>query len=134
MTPFLFAQVEGQTFQASPTEGETETQQPDEGEAPPRRPGGDGFSFIFPILIIFVVFFMLIQPQRKKEKQRRQMLEKIQRGDRVQTIGGIHGVVSSLSDDTAILTVDPKNNATLKVSRSAISRILGEGEEGKDEA
>lgn len=123
----------GETIQPPPTEGQAgESAQP-EGEPPTqRRPGDGGFGYIFPLLIIAVVFFLLIQPQRKKEKQRRQMLERIEKGDRVVTIGGIHGEVVSLSDESVIVNVDPKTDATLKLSRSAVSRIVPEDEDAEE--
>ena len=61
-----------------------------------------------------------------------QMLERIEKGDRVVTIGGIHGEVVSLSDESVIVNVDPKTDATLKLSRSAISRIVPEDEDARE--
>jgi preprotein translocase subunit YajC len=94
---------------------------------------GGGFeSLLFPLLIIFVVVFLMVMPQRKKEKQRRLMLDAIKKGDRIVTIGGIHGEVVQIADRTLILLVDPQRGTTLKMARSAVSRILAEGEEGAE--
>ncbi|MDR1568900.1 MAG: preprotein translocase subunit YajC [Oscillospiraceae bacterium] len=63
------------------------------------------FSFA-PILLIGVVFyFMLIRPQRKKDKKVKDMLSNLKVGDRVTTIGGIHGTVTSLKDDNLTIAV-----------------------------
>ena len=63
------------------------------------------FSFA-PILLIGVVFyFMLIRPQRKKDKQVKNMLSNLKVGDRVTTIGGIHGTVTQIKDDNLTLAV-----------------------------
>jgi preprotein translocase subunit YajC len=57
-----------------------------------------------PIVLIGVVFyFLMIRPQRKKDKAAKDMLAAIKTGDRVTTIGGIHGTVVGIKDD--ILTV-----------------------------
>ncbi|MDR2506186.1 MAG: preprotein translocase subunit YajC [Oscillospiraceae bacterium] len=57
-----------------------------------------------PILLIGVVFyFLMIRPQRKKDKKVKDMLAAVKVGDRVTTIGGIHGTVVAVKDD--ILTV-----------------------------
>lgn len=59
-----------------------------------------------PLLLIVVVFyFMLIRPQRKKDKQVKDMLAQLKVGDRVTTIGGIHGTIAGIKDDTVTLAV-----------------------------
>lgn len=59
-----------------------------------------------PILLLGVVFyFMMIRPQRKKDKQVKDMLANLKIGDRVTTIGGIHGTVASIKDDNLTLAV-----------------------------
>ena len=94
--------------------------------------GASGLEgLLFPILIIVVIFFLMIMPQRKKEKQRRAMLADLKRGDRVVTIGGVHGEIAQLDDDTAILSVDAQKGTTLKLTRAAISRVVTDDEEAK---
>jgi preprotein translocase subunit YajC len=81
-------------------------------------------DLIFLALIILVFYFLMIRPQKKKEKERQEMLSKIQKGDRVVTIGGIHGEVESVKEKHVILLVDPDRGTTLKMSRSAVHNIL----------
>lgn len=97
-------------------------------------PSAGGMGWIFPILILFIVFFLMIQPQRKREKERKRMVEELGRGDHVVTIGGIHGTILSLTDDEMILEVDHQKGTTLKMTRSAISRAVpdDEAEEAPD--
>ena len=91
--------------------------------------GGAGIeSLMFPLAIAFVVIFLMIMPQRKKEKQRRQMLADLRKGDHVVTIGGVHGEISQIGEQTAIVTVDAQEGTTLKISRSAISRVVTDDE------
>ena len=89
------------------------------------RPGG-----INPLILIAgmvaIFWFLIIAPQRKRDRERRQMLETLNKGNRVVTAGGVHGTVVSLSDDEVIVKVDPARDVTLKVSRSSISRIMAE--------
>lgn len=56
------------------------------------------------ILIFFVFYFLLIRPQQKQQKERAAMLKAIEKGDNVVTDGGIHGVVTGLTDD--VLTIE----------------------------
>ena len=95
--------------------------------AAPGKPPASGGGFenmIFLMGIVFVFIFLMILPQRRKDKQRRQMLADIARGDKVVTAGGIHGEISQLGEDDLILIVDAQKGTTLKMSRSAISRVV----------
>lgn len=56
-------------------------------------------------LIIVVFYFMLIRPQRKKDKKVKEMLAALKVGDRVTSIGGIHGTIAGIKDDTVTLAV-----------------------------
>ena len=98
--------------------------------------GQRGAGGILPMLplfaIIFVVFYLLlIRPQRKKDKDRRQMLEKLQKNDEVVTIGGIHGTVISVRENS--ITIRVADNVVFKMRRSAISRIITGDEQDQED-
>ncbi len=81
-----------------------------------------------PLILLFVVFyFLLIRPQQKQQKNRKEMLSKIKKGDRVVTIGGIHGIIKEIDENNISLRV--AENISLKMSRAAVDRVLGEYEE-----
>jgi preprotein translocase subunit YajC len=73
-------------------------------------------------LIIVVFYFLVIRPQNKKQKDAKKMLEGVRKGDRVVTIGGMHGFVESVKDDAIVLKVD--DNVKIKFSKSAVSQVL----------
>lgn len=79
-------------------------------------------TMLLPFVLMFVVFyFLLIRPQQKKQKARNMMLNQLKRGDKVTTIGGLHGTIMEITDDTVVLRV---NDATkLTFDRSAISNV-----------
>jgi preprotein translocase subunit YajC len=81
-------------------------------------------------LIIVVFYFLVIRPQNKKQKDAKKMLEGIRKGDRVVTIGGMHGYVESVKEDAVVLKVD--DNVKVKFSKSAISTVLERKEEPTD--
>lgn len=68
---------------------------------------GGGGSLITLILVYAVIFgamwFFFIRPQRKKQKEEKKMRENLQVGDEVVTIGGIHGRIVSLKEDTMVV-------------------------------
>jgi preprotein translocase subunit YajC len=78
-------------------------------------------------LIIVVFYFLVIRPQNKKKKDAQKMLESVKKGDRVVTIGGMHGYVDSVKEDAVVLKVD--DNVKVKFSKSAISQVLERKEE-----
>ncbi len=101
--------------------------------AAPGRP--DPLSTMFlPMIIVFGIFyFLMIRPQRKKERSRRDMLDEIEKGDKVVTIGGIHGQLVTVREKEVIVRVDDDKGVKLKMNRSAISRVIKEGDDASDE-
>ena len=76
-----------------------------------------------PMILIFVVFyFLLIRPQKKKDKKVKEMLAALKNGDRVCTIGGIYGTITSIKDDTIELSVG-RDNVKLVFARWAIRNV-----------
>ena len=74
------------------------------------------------ILIIGVFYFIMIRPQQKKQKERREMLENLKKGDRIVTIGGIHGVIKEIDDSKISLQV--ADSVNIVFSRSAIGNVV----------
>lgn len=82
--------------------------------------GGGGFSFILFIGLFFVIiYFFMIRPQSKKAKDQKNFLNEIKKGDRVVTIGGVHGKIIEVTDDTYLIEVD--SNTKLRIEKSVIS-------------
>lgn len=79
---------------------------------------------IMPILLLVLLYFMMIRPQRKKEKLTKEMLAALVVGDKVLTIGGIHGKIVSIKDDTVVIeTGSATDKSTMKISRWAIREV-----------
>jgi preprotein translocase subunit YajC len=83
--------------------------------------GGSGMSFnlIFILLIFVVFYFFMIRPQMKKQKSAAKFKEEIKKGDRIITIGGLHGKIAEIGDKTFIIEVEGGNK--LKIEKSAVS-------------
>jgi preprotein translocase subunit YajC len=130
---WILAQAESEEAPSSigPTpvgeEGESTTKQPADSNAPPpSRPRGPfgGGSWIFIGLMFVLMYFILFRGPRKKQQQHKQMVQTLQKNDRVRTIGGIIGTVVDVKDDEITLKVDESNNTKIKVAPSAIGRNL----------
>ena len=94
--------------------------------------GSFGSLIVTVVLMIGIFYFFLIRPQNKKQKEMEKMLSALKKGDKVVTIGGIHGVVSSTKEKTVILKVD--DNTKLEFNRSAIASVVKPESEKKDAA
>ena len=82
--------------------------------------GGNPIMNFLPIILIVVVFyFFMIRPQMKKAKEQTKFREALKKGDRVVTIGGIHGKIVEVSDKTFMIEVE--GGVKLKIERSAVS-------------
>jgi preprotein translocase subunit YajC len=90
--------------------------------------GGADMLQLLPLVLIFVVFyFLLIRPQQKKMKAHRQLVEKLRRGDRVVTGGGLIGSVTKVTSDTEV-QVEIAENVRVKVVRQTIQDVLSKSE------
>ena len=79
--------------------------------------------------IIAVFYFFMIRPQQKKAKEQKKFSEEIKKGDYVVTIGGAHGRVAEIEDDTVILEVE--RGGRIKFNKSAISMESSKAAAGK---
>ena len=78
---------------------------------------------MLPIFLIFVIFyFFIIRPQNKKKKETDKMIDALKKGDKIVTIGGIHGTVAQTKEKTVIIKVD--DNTKIEFTRSAIASVV----------
>ena len=86
-----------------------------------------GFSLMtyLPFILIFLVMYLLLfRGPRKKQQQHKQMVQTLEKNDRVRTIGGIIGNVVDVKDDEITLKIDESNNTKIKIVPSAIGKNL----------
>lgn len=89
---------------------------------------GGGFTAFVPLILMFAIFyFLLIRPQQKKTKQHRELLNNLNKGDRIVTGGGIHGRITGLSDAT--LTVEIADKVRVKINRASVAAVIQQGQQ-----
>ena len=89
---------------------------------------GDYMQFILLGGMVAVFYLFFIRPQQKKQKDQKAFIEAVKKGDQVVTVGGIHGKVFSVADDTLTIEVDRGMKITLEkssVSLDASKRLAG---------
>lgn len=94
-------------------------------------PAGGGFG-IFPFLILMLVmmYFLTIRPQRKKQKELQEQINALKTGDNIITVGGIHGRVTNIKERTVILKV--AENVKLELEKSSVATVVKKDQPGKE--
>jgi preprotein translocase subunit YajC len=92
-----------------------------EGEGAAPALGGGGWDmFIMIGVMILIFYFLLIRPNQKKEKERKQMIDNLQKGDKVLTSGGIYGVVVNVKNEEGIVVLKIGEGAKVEFAKAAI--------------
>ncbi len=108
----------------------------------PGKPKGGGWDVMLLMLAPIVIFFLwMTRSQKKKEQKRKDMLMSARKGDKVVTIGGIHGEISRANEREVVIMVDKSKGIEMRFLRSAIASITnasgqrggGEGDRGAQE-
>lgn len=92
-------------------------------DAPEAGGLGSILMLLSPLLILVVMWFILIRPQRKQEKKLKQQRESMKVGDRIVTIGGITGRIVNLKDDEVTVTTSVANTM-MTFRKDAINQVI----------
>ncbi|ASS86675.1 preprotein translocase subunit YajC [Geobacillus stearothermophilus] len=80
---------------------------------------------LLPIVLFFVIFyFLLIRPQQKRQRAIQQMQANLKKGDKIVTIGGLHGIIDSVDEDKIIVRAG--DGTRLTFDRSAVREVVAE--------
>ena len=82
-------------------------------------------QFVPMVLILVVFYFLLVAPMRKRQKELQSMIDKLQRGDKVVTSGGIHGEIAGI--EGAVVHLKIADQVKVRVSKSAITQVEDRG-------
>ena len=81
--------------------------------------GNSLYSFLPLILIVVVFYLFFIRPQMKKSKEQKKFRESLDKGQKIITIGGIHGKIVEIQETT--VTIEVEGQVRLRVEKSAIA-------------
>ena len=83
-------------------------------------PAGGGLMSFLPLVLIILVFYLFfIRPQLKKQKEARKYREALKKGDKIITIGGIHGKIVEIQEKTLTIEVAPE--IKFRIEKSAVA-------------
>jgi preprotein translocase subunit YajC len=95
--------------------------------------GGDGMSFLVPMVLVFVImYFLILRPQQKRVKQHAEMVKNVRKGDTVITSGGLVGKVTKVVDDDQI-EVELTEGVRVRQMRQMVTDVRAKGEPVKDD-
>ncbi|MEN9700347.1 MAG: hypothetical protein RLZZ301_1545 [Bacteroidota bacterium] len=83
--------------------------------------GAGANNFFMIILMIVVFYFFIVRPQTKKQKELKKFREGLQQGDKIVTIGGIHGKILEIADNTLLIQSE---GTKLRIEKSAVSSSM----------
>ena len=88
----------------------------------PEGSEGTGILGLLPFILIFVIFYLLlIRPQMKQQKKKQMMIRELEKGDKVVTVGGLHGTIEGIKEKEEVLILKISDNVKVRVSRSAVA-------------
>lgn len=93
-------------------------------EGAPAGPGGLE-SLIFPIGLVLIFYFFLIRPQMKRQKEHKKLVDALQKGDEVQTEGGLMGKLADVGENFVKLEVS--EGVVIKVRRQSVAAVMPKG-------
>ena len=81
--------------------------------------GGLGSTLVFFGLMILVLWLFLIRPQQKRNKEEQKLRENLKKGDKIVTIGGIHGKIVEIQDTTVVIETE---GSRMKIEKTAVAQ------------
>jgi preprotein translocase subunit YajC len=94
--------------------------------APGGESGANPMAMWLPIILIFaIMYFLIFRPQAKKQKQQRMMLDSLQKGDNIVTVGGIYGTIVGIKEKENSIIVKISENTKVELSRGSVAKVLG---------
>lgn len=85
---------------------------------------GWGLTIFYLVFFFAIFYFLVIRPQQRQQKQRQDMLSKLKVDDRVVTVGGIHGRITKIKEDTVMLRI--ADRVEVEVNKNAIAYVPGQ--------
>lgn len=78
------------------------------------------------VLIVVVMYFLMIRPQRKRQKEHQAMVSALKSGDEIVTSGGIYGTVAGVDEKGQTLWIKIAGDVKIKIERVSVARVLNE--------
>jgi preprotein translocase subunit YajC len=84
-------------------------------------------GYIFILVLLVLLWFLLIRPQRRRQLEAQRMLEQLEVGKEIVTAGGLYGTITAIEDDE--LRVEIADDVEVRIAKRAVAGIVSENEE-----
>ena len=81
------------------------------------------FWVIYVVVIVGVMYFIAIRPQRKQQKELQSMIASLEIGDSVLPSSGFYGVIIDITEDTVIVEFGSNKNCRIPMQKQAIAQV-----------
>ena len=89
-------------------------------------------AYVFILVLLALMWFMLIRPQRRRQQEAQRMLQSIGVGKEIVTAGGLYGTVTGVEDDE--VRVEIAEGVEVRVAKRAVAGVVGEDEKEPEKA
>ncbi len=89
-------------------------------------------AYVFILVLLALMWFMLIRPQRRRQQEAQQMLQSIGVGKEIVTAGGLYGTVTGVEDDE--VRVEIADGVEVRVAKRAVAGVVSEDEKRPEKA
>jgi preprotein translocase subunit YajC len=86
-------------------------------------------GYIFILVLLVVMWFLLIRPQRRRQVESQRLLQSLEVGKEIVTAGGLYGTITALEDDEARIQI--ADGVEVRIAKRAIAGVLSEDEESE---
>ena len=76
------------------------------------------------IVVVAAMFWMMNASSRKEKKKKAEMMSSLQKGVKVQSVGGIIGTIEEIRDDEVQVLIDPRSKASMTLSKASVASVL----------
>jgi preprotein translocase subunit YajC len=88
-------------------------------------------AYIFILVLLALMWFMLIRPQRRRQVEAQRMLQTIEVGKEIVTAGGVYGTITAVDDDEVRLRI--ADGVEIRLAKRAVAGVISEDDEPEDE-
>jgi preprotein translocase subunit YajC len=88
-------------------------------------------AYIFILVLLALMWFMLIRPQRRRQVEAQRMLQTIEVGKEIVTAGGVYGTITAVEDDEVRLRI--ADGVEIRLAKRAVAGVISEDDEPEDE-